>query len=109
MSGSNHTGEAVAPTVPSRAVAVDVGGDRGTLIVRGDAADEAREVEVHPVGRPDARTHVWILPRAVAVGTVHAGVFPSLAGGDYVLLGRDGEPLRTVHVPGGVVTDVTWG
>jgi len=106
---SAHLGEAVAPSEPSRAVVVDVGGDCGTLIVRGEPADEAREVEIHPVGRPDARTHVWILPRAVAAGTVHAGVFPSLAEGDYVLLGRDGESLRTLHVPGGAVTDVTWG
>jgi len=102
------SGEARRPTSPSQAVAVDLGGDRGALVVRTGPEHEGVEVEVHPLGRPEERTHVWVLPRSVATGVVHAAVFPSLRAGSWVVLGADGAGGRVVEVPAGTVAEVDW-
>jgi hypothetical protein len=66
------------------------------------------EVEVHPVSRPGARTHVWVLPREARDGVVYAAVFPSLASGDYAIVDVDGSIASVVSVPANQVTHATW-
>lgn len=100
--------EAVRPTSPSQAALVDVGGERGALVVWTSPADEGVEVEVHPDGHPDERTHVWVLPRQVAGGVRFAALFPSLAAGTWVLLDEGGRECRRVDVTPGTVTEVGW-
>lgn len=101
--------EAVGARRPSFAVVVDIGGDRGALVVRAGSDDDGTEVEIHPVADPAARQHVWVLPRRVASGVVSAAIFPSLRAGEWVVLGRDGERCRTVLVRPGAVSEVSWG
>lgn len=101
--------ETVGSRRPSSAVVVDVGGDRGALVVLAGSDDDGTEVEIHPVTDPTARQHVWVLPRLVAAGVVSAAIFPSLRAGEWVVLGRDGEQCRTVLVRPGVVSEVAWG
>jgi len=80
--------EAVAPTTPSRAVVINVGEHLGALVLASNEERSGTEVEIHPVSRPDARTHVWVLPREGRDGIVYAAIFPSLESGDYAILER---------------------
>jgi hypothetical protein len=101
--------ETVGSRRPGSAVVVDIGGDRGALVIRAGSDDDGREVEIHPTADPAARQHVWVLPRLVASGVVSAAIFPSLRAGEWVVLGRDGERWRTVLVRPGAVCEVLWG
>jgi ABC-type Zn2+ transport system substrate-binding protein/surface adhesin len=100
--------EAVAPTTPSRAVVINVGEHTGALVLASTASRSGIEVEIHPVTEPTARTHVWVLPREAPVGVVYAAVFPSLASGDYAILGLDGSIAEVISVPPNQVTHATW-
>jgi hypothetical protein len=100
--------EAVAPTAPSRAVVINVGEHTGALVLASSEERSGVEVEIHPVSRPDARTHVWVLPRESRDGVVYAAVFPSLESGDYAILDLDGSIREIVSVPPNQVTHATW-
>jgi hypothetical protein len=100
--------EAVAPTVPSRAVVINVGEHTGALVLASSKARSGIEVEIHPVDEPTARTHVWVLPREVPDGVVYAAIFPSLESADYAILDLDGSILEVISVPPNQVTHATW-
>jgi hypothetical protein len=100
--------EAAPPTVPSRAVVINVGEHTGALVLASSEERAGIEVEIHPVSRPGARTHVWVLPREARDGVVYAAVFPSLATGDYAILDVDGSIASVVAVPPNQVTHATW-
>jgi hypothetical protein len=100
--------EAVPPTAPSRAVVINVGEHTGALVLASNQERSGLEVEIHPVAQPEARTHVWVLPREGRDGVVFAAVFPSLASGDYAILDLDKSVARVVSVPANQVTHATW-
>jgi hypothetical protein len=100
--------EAAAPTVPSRAVVINVGEHTGALVLESVEARSGIEVEIHPVSRPEGRTHVWVLPREGRDGVIYAAVFPSLESGDYAVLDLDGTVCEVVSVPPNQVTHATW-
>jgi hypothetical protein len=106
--GHDHAHVEVAPSVPSRAVVIDVGEHTGALVLSSNEERAGIEVEIHPVSRPEARTHVWVLPREGRDGVVYAAIFPSLASGDYAILDVDGSIARVVSVPANQVTHATW-
>jgi len=93
---------------PTRAVMLDIGDDAGALVLESEADREGLEVEIHPHGRPEGRTHVYVLRREVPGGRRFAAVFPSLPPGHYVVLGPDGSPASTVVVAAGRVTRHPW-
>ncbi len=103
-----HAHVEVAPSVPSRGVVIDVGEHTGALVLASNEQRSGIEVEIHPVSRPEARTHVWVLPREGRDGIVYAAIFPSLASGDYAILDVDGSIARVVTVPVNQVTHATW-
>jgi hypothetical protein len=105
--GHVHT-EAKPPTAPSRAVMIDVGATKGALILDSRAELEGIEVEIHPMSEPSKRTHVWVLPREGRDGVIYAAIFPSLATGEYAVLGRDGTVASVVDVPPNKITHATW-
>lgn len=99
-------GESQPPAGASSAVAVDIGEGAGALVVWSQAARAGLEVELQ---RADGwRTHVWVLPRKLADGVRHAGVFPSLEPGDYQVIGFAGARSHTVEILAGSVTETTW-
>jgi hypothetical protein len=100
--------EAAPPTEPSRAVVINVGEHLGALVLASDVQRSGIEVEIHPVSAPDARTHVWVLPREGRDGVVYAAIFPSLESGDYAILNVDGSIGDVVSVPANQVTYATW-
>lgn len=87
---------------------LNVGDHAGALILTSSVAREGIEVEIHPEGSPERRTHVWVLPREGRDGTVYAAVFPSLAPGRYAVLEPDGQVGQTVEVPANTVTRSEW-
>jgi hypothetical protein len=108
---AGHVGESRVerpPAQPSRGVAVDVGEGVGALVLFAGAEREGLEPEIHPVGEPAARQHVWVLERAVGSGTVHAAVFPSLAEGRYAVCSPEGLAAQEVDITGGRVTEARW-
>jgi hypothetical protein len=100
--------EAMPPTVPSRAVVINVGEHTGALVLASNAKRSGLEVEIHPVARPDARRHVWVLPREGRDGVVYAAIFPSLESGDYAIVDVDRSIAVVVAVPANQVTHATW-
>jgi hypothetical protein len=100
--------EASPPTVPSRAVVINVGEHTGALVLASSEERSGLEVEIHPLSLPEARTHVWVLPREGRDGVVYAAIFPSLASGEYAILGVDGAIADVVVVPPNQVTHATW-
>jgi hypothetical protein len=100
--------EAAPPTEPSRAVVINVGEHTGALVLASSEPRSGLEVEIHPVSKPEARTHVWVLPREGRDGVVYAAIFPSLVSGDYAVLDIDGSIANVVAVPPNQVTHATW-
>ncbi|MGF1645533.1 MAG: phospholipase [Kineosporiaceae bacterium] len=92
------------------AVLLDVGEDRGALVVLAPADLERAEIEISGAGRPRTGTHVAVLPRHAGAGgqVRHAAVFPSLAAGGYVLWSDDDRAVLDVTVAAGEVTTVSW-
>lgn len=105
--GHGHV-EAAAPTVASRAVVINVNERAGALVLASNESRSGIEVEIHPVSQPDARTHVWVLPREGRDGVVYAAIFPTLESGDYAVLHIDGSIAEVVSVPPNQVTHATW-
>ena len=91
----------------ARGVAIDVGGGRGALVVRGPAELLGFEIELSLVARGSRRTHAVFHERRVGEGgRVCAAVFPSLPAGTY-LLWADGDGAPTsVEVEDGAVREI---
>ncbi len=87
---------------------VNVGEDRGALVLAANDDRIGSEVEIERVGDDRWRTHVYVLARMTAGGVVHAAVFPSLPAGRYVVFDLVGLPEQEIEVPPGIVTSATW-
>ncbi len=106
-----HPGEeqAEAPPVDPSGVMVDVGDGYGALVLYAGADRVGLEPEIHPVGRPADRQHVWVLERDTAgPSPVFAAVFPSLPAGRYAICSPGGEPTQEVDVVDGAITEAHW-
>ena len=89
-------------------VLLDIGGDRGALVVRTEAAVVGREVEIRRVGEPWAGRHVAVRRRVVAGATFAAALFGPLPGAPYQVRWRDRQsaPGPVVSVRPGSVSEV---
>jgi hypothetical protein len=99
-----------ASTADTDALLIDIGGDRGALVVYAPAHLDGREVEVVPVGRPAPHhpPHNVVRPRRVAGAVVHAAVFPDLPPGDYLPHGGWTSPEGRLTVTAGRVVETEW-
>lgn len=108
----HHPGEERAEAPPAGTVAavmVDVGDGYGALVLYAGADRVGLEPEIHPVGRPADRQHVWVLERETAgPGRVYAAVFPSLAAGRYVICSPQGAPTKELEVVDEEITEAHW-
>jgi hypothetical protein len=87
-------------------VLVEVGGDKGALVLYLDDGFRGQEVEISRAGSPH-RVHTGVLQRRTVAGPVLAAVFGSLAAGSYVVWRDRSTPAVTVVVTGGRVTEWT--
>jgi hypothetical protein len=92
-------------------VVVDIGGDVGAAIVATEATCGGQEMEIRPDGGVWDGTHVSVLPRHFADGTIWAALFPALPAGRYEvrLRGQVDGPLASFEVTGGRVTHAHLG
>jgi hypothetical protein len=89
-------------------VVLDIGGDKGALIVYAEAELLDTPVEVSPTGADDEKFHQHILERPMPGGTSYAAVFDKIREGDYTLW-LYGEPrVRGLTITGGMIAEVDW-
>jgi hypothetical protein len=101
----NEAGPAKEATGP---IVVDVGEGRGALVLTSAKELWGCEVEIASDEDRSVRTHVYVLTRSVAGGTVHAAVFPSLPAGRYVVFDLRGRPAQSLDVRSGSITTARW-
>ncbi len=110
--GHTHGGAEVLPE-PSGpgTVMLDIGGDRGALIVHTPAHLDGQELEIRPDPGVWVGEHVAVRPRHLPAATIHTAMFDSLPAGRYLVRVRFG-PEGAVEVPaevdGGFVAEVHW-
>ena len=97
-----------AGPAPSGPAVLDIGGGAGALLVIVPAALLHTEIEVSPVGRPDARTHTGVHERPMAGELLAVALFPSLDAGAWTLWEAGPCRSRTIDVADGQVTHVDW-
>ena len=85
-------------------VVLDIGDDRGALIVYLDRGRIGTELHLRRPGEV-ATTHTGVWERRVGAHRPVAAVFPSLAAGTYTIVGDGGDQWVTVDVGGGAVTE----
>jgi len=94
-----HTGEIQVPVL-------DIGADKGALVIYADKSMLGREIEICPVGDLPSRSHNVVRARQTMTHLVYAAVFPALAEGDYSILSKDGAPTIGATIAGGRVTEI---
>jgi hypothetical protein len=91
---------------PQAGAVLDIGGTVGALLVYADAELSGREIELFGEdGR--AVMHTEVHDRAVGGRTVHAGLFPAVNEGTYVLVSASEGGGCAVTVRGGEVSVVS--
>ena len=86
-------------------VMVDIGEDVGALVVTTDTAWLGRELHVRRHGDSHT-THTGVWERQLGGRPVVVAVFPQLGEGRYDLLDAAGDPMRSLRIDGGVVTQL---
>jgi hypothetical protein len=85
-------------------VVLDIGDNRGALIVYLDRGRIGTELHVRRPGEV-VTTHTGVWERRVGAHRPVAAVFPSLAAGTYTIVGDDGGQWATVDIGDGAVTE----
>jgi len=106
----HHHPEVVPGPSGEASVILDIGGDRGAVVIFAPEVLEGSEIEIRPSGQPWDGTHTAVRRRHVRSDTRFAGVFGSLPRGRYDARVRDDDagPVVAIAVTGGSVTQVTW-
>jgi len=87
---------------------LDIGGGFGALILHTDLEFLDREIEVSPLGRDSERTHTAIHQRSAEGEPAFAGIYPSLAAGDYRVWTDDPTLPDRVTIVDGEVAELDW-
>jgi hypothetical protein len=98
------------PGGPPESLVLDIGGDVGALVLYAKESLLGTEIDVTPTGQARSHhIHTMIRRRRSVDHDFVAGVFPELRQGEYTVWGVDGEPLATVRIFGGRVTECDGG
>ena len=89
-------------------VVLDVGDDVGALVLHTTSDRVGAEIEISPIGEPDRRHHVAVHPRYLGGSQIYAAVYPDLVHGQYQLWSLTGEPVQTICIQGGHITEAHW-
>jgi hypothetical protein len=89
-------------------VVLDIGGDRGALIVHTGPELHGVEVEISPSGADSSRTHKQVLERNSNGHSDYTLVYDSLVAGTYTLWLDDVPRARDVAVDAGAITRLDW-
>ncbi len=101
--------ESVPGPSHSGSVVLNVGPGVGALVLHTPAGLDGREIEISPLGNPDARrTHSQVRERRTGGGVQYAAVYPDLAAGDYTVWRDASTQAGQVTIDGGAVTTYHW-
>jgi hypothetical protein len=102
------TGEVGACGNPaaSASLALDIGGEKGALVIYPAERYRGREIEVSLEHGEGHRVHTGVHERTTQRGSLLTAVFGSLPEGDYVVWESDTNPGATVAIRPGVVTEI---
>lgn len=92
-------------------VMVDIGADRGALVISTPPEMVRHEIEISTNEAAAKREHVAVRERlGRGRPSRYAAVFPSLPAGDYTVWRDKGgnEPAASVRIVGGSVTELDW-
>ena len=92
--------------MPGSGPLLDIGGDVGAVVVYLAGDTPSGELEACPSGRPGERFHTGVHAVVSPTGVAPVAVYPEVAAGTYDVLAPGGEPLATVVVGGGRVSEV---
>jgi len=93
---------------PAGSVVLNIGADRGALVLYVPAAWHGHEIEISPVGRDGQRTHAAVRERELEDGPIFCVVYDGLAAGDYTVWLDETTPGGTAAVVGGRVGELDW-
>jgi hypothetical protein len=102
------TAHGLLPPSGPGTVVLDIGGDKGALVVHTPADLAGCELEIARRSEAKAFVHTEVRERRLPGGSVYAAVFASLPEGAYTLLDAPPGAPRDVEISAGRVTDVTW-
>ncbi len=89
-------------------VVLDIGEDRGALILHADVDLHGVEVEISPAGADGDRQHKEVLERTIDGRPAFTAVFDKLPEGRYTLWVADEAKAREVAVAGGEIAELDW-
>ncbi len=89
---------------------LDIGGDRGALVVWVPPSLDGHELELRRVEVPWQGRHTAVRPRDLGIGRRFAAVFGTLVEGRYQarVRGTDSPPVIEAEVAGGSIAEVVW-
>lgn len=90
----------------SATVALDIGADRGALVIYPDDRYRGLEIEISPTDEDRPRVHTGVHARDTQAGPVLTAIFGSLRAGEYVVWADEDTAGPTVSVPAGAVAEV---
>jgi hypothetical protein len=89
-------------------VVLDIGDDRGALILHTDPDLHGVEVEVSRSGQPRTGRHKQVLERRANGRPAYTAVFDNLAEGRYTFWLADEPRAHEVEVLGGQIAELDW-
>ena len=90
----------------SASLALDIGSERGALVIYPAERFRGKEIEISVEHREGHRVHTGVHERTSRSGSMLTAVFGSLPAGDYVMWETDTKPAATVAVRAGEVTEI---
>ena len=103
----HHHPDYAARTHPEH-VAIDIGGDRGALIVHLDPEMHGVEVEISRSGEARTGAHKQVLERTVGGHPAYTLLYDGLAAGRYTLWDGDRPRAAEIEVTGGEIAELDW-
>jgi hypothetical protein len=89
-------------------VVLDIGGDIGALILYTNADRDGEEIELSLAAPGAARFHNQVHERRFNGHVGFAAVYPEIRAGEYHIWGEGREPIGTVTIRGGEITELDW-
>lgn len=89
-------------------VAIDIGEERGALIVHVDPEMHGVEIHISATGADTDREHKEVLERSIDGKPAFTAVFDGISEGGYTLWVNDEARAREVEITGGEILELDW-
>jgi hypothetical protein len=89
-------------------VVLDIGGDIGALVLYTNADRDGEEIELSRAAPGAERFHNQVHERRFNGRVLFAAVYPEVEAGEYHIWGDGPDPVGTVTIRGGAITELDW-